>query len=132
MSALDRTRVVDAPSELEAIVREVYQTMYRNRVALKLIDRCSADHPELAAVWFKGGREGLLGLLTGYLEDRWRRRALRPLPNAAIAARIVLETVVFWAVHRHWDPSPQAVEEGAVDDTVAGLLVAAMRPEKPR
>jgi AcrR family transcriptional regulator len=130
MAALNKTRVVDAPSEFEAIVREVYRTMYRNRVGLKLIDRCAADHPELAALWFEGGRQGLLALLTAYLEDRWRRRALRPLPNATIAARLVLETLVFWAVHRHWDPSPQAVEEGAVEDTVAGILVAAMRPEK--
>ena len=30
------------------------------------------------------------------------------LPDRAVAARLVLETLVFWAVHRHWDPGPSA------------------------
>jgi AcrR family transcriptional regulator len=130
--ALQRSRAADVAAEFDGIVREIYRTTYSNRVALKLIDRCAADHPELAAIWFEKGRQGLMGLLTAYLDDRWRRRALRPRPDPAIAARLVLETIVFWAVHRHWDPSPQRVEEGAVEDTIAQLLVAAVHLDQPR
>jgi AcrR family transcriptional regulator len=131
-AALQKSRVADVAAEFDAIVREIYQTTYKNRVALKLIDKCAADHPELAALWFETGRQGLMTLLTAYLEDRWRRRSLSPRPDPAIAARIVLETIVFWAVHRHWDPSPQKVDESAVEDTVARLLVAAVHLDQPR
>jgi hypothetical protein len=61
--------------------------------------------PELAALWFGGARGGLIANLARYLEDRARRGKLRSLPDTAVAARFVIETVVFWAVHRHWDPT---------------------------
>jgi len=35
---------------------------------------------------------------------------------------MVLETVAFWAVHRPWDPSPQSIEEDAVEEAVIDLL----------
>jgi len=41
----------------------------------------------------------------------------------------VLETLVFWAVHRHWDPSPQAVDEGSARRTVLCFLAAALVKE---
>jgi AcrR family transcriptional regulator len=131
-AALQKSRVSDVAAEFDGVVREIYRTTYNNRVALKLIDRCAADHPELAALWFEKGRHGLMSLLTAYLDDRWRRRSLHPMPDPAIAGRFVLETIVFWAVHRHWDAAPQRVEESAVEDTIARLLVAAVHLDQPR
>ena len=46
-----------------------------------------------------------------------------------VAARMVLETVAFWAVHRHWDPSPQSIEEGAVEEAVIDLLTHSLMRE---
>ncbi len=91
-------RATGARGELEAILRELYMVLVRHRRRLKLVDRCAHDHPELAALWFKGGRELLLGLLAQYLELRGKR--LRALPDRAVAARIVIENLVLWAVHR--------------------------------
>ena len=45
------------------------------------------------------------------LEDRTRRKLLRPFPDPAVVARLLIETIVFWAVHRHWDSHPQVVNE---------------------
>ena len=45
--------------------------------------------------------------------------------DSAISARMVLETAVFWAVHRHWDPSPQVVDESVVEATVVAFVVRA-------
>jgi hypothetical protein len=41
----------------------------------------------------------------------------------------LLETVAFWAVHRHWDPSPQSIGEDAVEDAVVDLLVHSLIQE---
>jgi AcrR family transcriptional regulator len=126
--ALDRRRVADVRAELEAIVRELVQVLSRHRVGIKLLDRCSQDHPELAAVWYGTGREGALALLRRYLEDRIRRGRLARVEDPAVTARIVLETAVFWAVHRHWDASPQAVDEAAAERAVVQFVVRALLP----
>jgi AcrR family transcriptional regulator len=124
--ALARRRVVDVRAEVESIVRELYALLTRHRVGIKLLDRCSHDHPELSAVWYGTGREGVQDLLRRYLEDRIRRRRLAPVEDPAVTARIVLETAVFWAVHRHWDPSPQAVDETAAERAVVDFVVRAL------
>ncbi len=128
-TALGRTRVPDPRAELEEIVRELYDALARNRRGIKLLDRSAPDHPELAALWFEGARGGLVGLLGQYLGGRSRRKLLRPVPDAAVAARLLIETVVFWAVHRHWDPHPQPVDESVAKETVVRFIVSALAKE---
>jgi AcrR family transcriptional regulator len=128
-AALERRRVTDAGREVAGIVRELYALLARHRVAIKLLDRCSADHPELAAVWYGTGREGALALLQRYLADRVRRGQLVAAPDVAVTARIILETVVFWAVHRHWDPAPQTVDERVAEETVVAFVTRALIKE---
>ena len=126
--ALGPGRVADSRTELERIVRELYDVVARNRFGIKLLDRSAPDYPDLAGLWF-GACDGLLQLLTQYLEDRTRRKLLRPIPDPAVAARLMIETIVFWAVHRHWDPHPQAVEESVAKETVVRFLVGALAKE---
>jgi AcrR family transcriptional regulator len=115
--------------EVEAILREIYRAMARNRTAIKLVDRCAADYPELAKVWFNAGREGLLAQLTQFLELGIRGGWLRAVPDIGAAARLLLETLVFWAVHRHWDPSPQPFDPRGAEDTVVQMLTHALVKE---
>lgn len=119
------SRVHDARAEFEAIVRELYDTLAANRWGIKLLDRSAQDFPELAAVWFEGARGGLIALLTQYLDERVRRRVFWSVPDTAVAARLIIETVVFWAVHRHADPHPQVVDEAVAKDTVVQFLTRA-------
>ncbi len=125
-AALSRARVANVRAELEMILGELYDALARHRTAIKLLDRCAFDYPELAKLWYRGGREAALSLLIRYLGDRTRRRRLRRFEDAAVAARIVLETLVFWAVHRHWDRSPQAVEEASARRTALAFLTSAL------
>jgi len=124
--ALARRRGIDVRSEIEAIVRELYTLLSRQRVGIKLLDRCAADYPELAAIWHATGRHGATELLRRYLDDRIRRGLLEPVPDTALTARIVLETAVLWAVHRHWDPSPEVVDESVIEAAVVSFVVRAL------
>jgi AcrR family transcriptional regulator len=126
VEAFDRRRVTDVRNELEGIVRDLYVLLARYRIAIKLLDRCAQDHPDLAEVWFTRGREGTLELLRRYLEDRIRRGRIPPVVDVAVTARIVLETIVTWAVHRHWDPHPQAMDDQTAEDTVVQFVVRAL------
>jgi AcrR family transcriptional regulator len=129
-AALSRRRVRDAAAELTGIISELYDVLARNRRGLKLIDRSARDLPELAALWFTGARGGLLALLRRYLDDRLRRRLFRPVDDRAAATRLMLETIVFWAVHRHWDAHPQAIDEATAKATVIRFLVGALTLEE--
>jgi len=115
--------------ELTRILRELFEAMARNRTGIKLVDRCAIEYPALAKVWFAQGREALLVQLTQYLDRGIRAGRLRPIPNPTIAARLIIETLVFWAVHRHWDPSPQRFDPRVAQDTVVRMLVGALGHE---
>jgi AcrR family transcriptional regulator len=128
-AAFARKRATDVPGELRAIVNELYDRLARNRRRIKLIDTSARDYPELAALWFEGARGGFLSHLRGYLESRIGRGLLAPVPDVAAAARLVLETTVFWAVHRHFDSRPQAISDELARDTVAHFVVRALGKE---
>lgn len=128
-AALSRTRVANVRAELGAVLGELYDSLARHRAAIKLVERCAPDYPELAKVWYRAGREEALSRLARYLDDRARRGRLRRFEDGAVAARIVLETLVFWAVHRHWDPSPQTLDEGSARRTVLAFLTSALVKE---
>jgi AcrR family transcriptional regulator len=125
-AALSRTRAPNVRAELEAILGELYDSLARHRAAIKLVERCAPDYPELAKLWYRAGRIEALSRLARYLDDRARRGRLRRFEDGAVAARIVLETLVFWAVHRHWDPSPQPVDEASARRTVLDFLTSAL------
>jgi AcrR family transcriptional regulator len=128
-AALARKRVTDAPGELRAIVRELYDQLARNRRRIKLIDTSARDYPELAALWFEGARGGLLSRLRDYLESRMARGALASVPDVPAAARLILEITVFWAVHRHYDSRPAEISEELARDSVVHFVVRALAKE---
>lgn len=128
-AALNRTRVRDARQELSTVLRDLYERMDRNRRGIKLVDRCSLDQPELASLWFGEGRWAQHAALAEYLRRRIEKGHLRSGTDTAIAARLLLETLAFWAVHRHWDPSPQQLTEMDVQTNVIELLVRSLEKE---
>jgi AcrR family transcriptional regulator len=128
-TALSRTRAVPAREEFREIVCELYDTVERNRQGLKLLDRSARDLPQLAGLWFEGARGGLVGALTQYLDREIREGTIRQLTDVTVAARLIVETVVFWAVHRRWDPHPQKFDDSAARETVVRLLTDAFVKE---
>src|SRR3990172_2006969 len=93
--ALAKKRVTDPGRELAEIVRELYVVLAGNRRSIKLLDTSARDHPELAALWFEGGREGVMAVIEQYLKGRIRSGHLRSVPDVPAAARLILETTVF-------------------------------------
>jgi len=129
LAALSRKRVTDPRAELEEIVHEIYSMLRSNRLGIKLMDRSQQFHPELAAVWFAGARGNLIEGLSSYLASRIKLKVFRPVPDTAVAARVILETIVTWAVHRHWDPSPQVIDDKIAEDTVVQFIVGGLMNE---
>jgi len=112
----------DARSEFAAVLSDLYRCIARNRLALKLIDRCAADYPELARVWFGEGRGAQHQLLIALLEMRAAEQRLRPVENPELVARSILEVIAFWALHRHFAPGPQVLDDAAAESALIDFI----------
>ena len=125
-AALTRRRRGDVRDEVQAIVRELYRLLVRHRIAIKLIDRCAHDYPALAELWFSAGRGGALAQLQRYITTRVRQKRLPAVVDAAISARLVLETAAWWAIHRHWDPEPQTFSDAHAEAAIVQFVTRAL------
>jgi AcrR family transcriptional regulator len=124
--ALAGGRPAAARDELAAITGDIYDALARHRVGIKLVDRSARDIPELGKLWFGGARGFLVDALSGYLSERIKAGRLRAPADVAIAARFIVETCAFWAVHRHWDAQRQDVTEERARAAVIDLIVASL------
>ncbi len=116
----------DAGAELVGLLEELYDGLERNAAGIRLIERCAPDRPELAELYFGRGRAGLIERWRAYLERRIEEGRFRPVPDAAIAARLVIETVAWFAWHRRGDPAPQPMDDALARRTVIALLSRAL------
>ena len=118
-----------AAAELEKILRELYELESRTREAANMLERSARELPELADLLNTGFYQPVLTALTSYLSVRAAAGLLRPTPAPAATARLVLETLTWFARHRFSDPygaviSDQLAEETAVDALVHALVIA--------
>jgi AcrR family transcriptional regulator len=129
-AALARRRVGDARGELDGILRELWELVVRTRGPIAVLERSAIELPELFAIWFAGARRAFFARLTRYVERRARSGHLRPVGDPAVAARFLLESIVFFARHRHGDPDPGLLPgDDAVRETVIPMLVASLIPD---
>lgn len=120
----------DPAAELEAVMRELYTLETQTREAADMIERSARELPELADLLNTGLREPVVAALTGYLDDRARLGKLRATPDTAATARLVLETLTWFARHRHSDPYGAAIPDGLAEDTAVDALIHALVPPK--
>jgi AcrR family transcriptional regulator len=118
----------DAPKEVQSVVSLLYDTFRQNRHAIKLVDVCAKDHPEIAAAWFGPGRHAILTLLEALIRKRIDSGHYAPPPDVPFAARLVLESCVFWAIHIHWDAHPQSFEPEIARQSLCVLLTRTLAP----
>ncbi|MBY0389974.1 MAG: TetR/AcrR family transcriptional regulator [Mycobacterium pseudokansasii] len=113
----------DTRTEVAGIVTDLYSRLARHRIALKLVDRCAPELPDLAEVWFGTGRDAQVDAVQAYLVHRERAGHLSLPGPAPVVARTIVELCALWAVHRHFDPAPKSGSiAGPSDDAVAATL----------
>jgi hypothetical protein len=90
--------------------------------------RTNAELPEMADLLNAGIREPVLAALTEYLDGRAQAGTLRRTPDTPVTARLVLETLTWFARHRFSDPAGAAIPAGLAQDTAVDALVHALVP----
>ncbi len=127
VEALKVSSPADVERELRDVVGKFFDLALRHRRLILLIEACAQDWPEMAALFYDQFRSGFLERLTSYLQRRMEAGLIEPVPDAAVAARTVVETVAWWAIHRFGDWDPMHHLEDAVRPTVVAMLVRALR-----
>ena len=120
----------DPAAELESIMRELFTLEEQTSQAADMIERSARELPELADLLNSGLRAPVLTALTGYLDSRAKSGQLRATPNAAATARLVLETLTWFARHRLSDPYGAAIPARLAQDTAIDALLHALVPAR--
>jgi AcrR family transcriptional regulator len=118
----------DPAAELESIMRELFSLEAQTREAADMIERSARELPELADLLNSGLRRPVLTALTQYLDSRARTGNLRSTPDTAATARLVLETLTWFARHRFSDPYGMAIPDRLAEDTAVDALLHALVP----
>jgi AcrR family transcriptional regulator len=117
-----------AGTELGPVVDELYAFIEDKRIALQLVERCAADLPELAQWYFVERRRAMIARLGDYLAARIDLGLLNPVPDVPVAARFVVETIAWFAMHRHGDPDSAMLADDDCRTGVRHLLLTAFPP----
>ena len=128
-AALAGGEPADVADELRGIIGELYDTIAWAWPVLAVVERCSAEMPDLEAVWFGGGRGGIYTDLAEYLRERTATGRLRPVPDFPVTARVIGELATWFAWHRHEDRDAALYDDTTVRRTVIGFICAALVPE---
>lgn len=106
------------PSRREAqrVIGELYDLLSATRHVADAFERCAAEAPDLAEVFYVEARGRLLQQLTQYLDRYAPRHGATGVVPAAGVARHIVETVTWLARHRHHD------QTWTIDDAQARQL----------
>jgi AcrR family transcriptional regulator len=127
-AALAGNEPADVAQELREIVGEFYDLTERYWPLLAVIERCAVELPELDALWFGAARAGIHAELAEYLHHRISSGRLRPMPDAMVAARVVIESVAWFAWHRHEGRDSELYDDQTTRRTVIEFICAALAP----
>jgi AcrR family transcriptional regulator len=125
-AALDGEEPDDVALELREIVVERYDLIEKYWPLIAVIERCAVEMPELEAAWFGLARAGTFEELGTYLDRRMAEGRLRRMPDAGVAARVVTESLSWFAWHRLEGRDSALYNEGAVRRTVVEFICAAL------
>jgi AcrR family transcriptional regulator len=119
----------DVVAELASIVEERYLTIERAWPVLAVIERSAIEVPGLEELYFERSRHAYFDQLTRYLELRAGCGYIRVTPDAALASRIVSETIVWFAWHRHEGRDSELYDDDqARQGVIQFILDALVRP----
>lgn len=118
----------DPAAEFESIMRELFSLEEQTSQAADMIERSARELPELADLLNSGLRGPVLEALTCYLDSRAKTGKLRTTPDTAATARLVLETLTWFARHRLSDPYGAAIPARLAEETAVDALLHALVP----
>jgi AcrR family transcriptional regulator len=92
----------DIAGEAGGILAELYNWLHRYRRGIKLVERCAGAWPDVAQVFERRFWRGGVRRVAEYLHRRSREGVLTLPAEPAASAHLVVQSLAWMAVHRHW------------------------------
>ncbi len=123
--ALKRKSVKDIRAEFDGILREFYQVFVKYRHGIGIIMASAVDFPEFYEFFYKYLRDSVVQLMSDYLSSRIKMGLLRKVPDTRATTQLILETTIWFAVHRRGGMNPTIMDEKLSEETVVDTLLNA-------
>ncbi|MGO9120996.1 MAG: TetR/AcrR family transcriptional regulator [Desulfomonilaceae bacterium] len=127
-NAVRKGEVTDVHEEFEKIIRNLFSAMATYRHGITILLQSSLDWPELADFYVSIIKD-LHKTVEVYLDKRIHQGLFRKIPNVSASARFILDTIAWFAVHRHRAMYQTVVSEKVAEETVVDALVHAFIPQ---
>jgi AcrR family transcriptional regulator len=124
LAAPVRPEAID--TQIREIVGDLFDLIATTRVAADAMERSAREAPDLGELFYRRVRVRLLDQLVEYCG---RIDRVRPLPSPVtpeLAARSVLETVTWWARHRHRDVAPPNIDDARARAVAVALVIGSL------
>jgi len=127
-AALHEEKAEDITEELTAIIDEQFDLVDRSRRLINLIERSAHDLPGLHTGFYAKGRRPFLRKIESYLDARIAVGQLREVPDTAATARFIVESVAWFANHRHGDQDTTNIDDESARQVCVDMLVHGLLP----
>ncbi|MGO9569754.1 MAG: TetR/AcrR family transcriptional regulator [Desulfomonilaceae bacterium] len=127
-NAIRKGEVTEVHEEFEKIVRNLFSAMATYRHGITILLQSSLNWPEIAD-FYVSIIKNLHGTLAVYLDKRIDQGLVRRVPNVSASARFILDTIAWFAVHRHRAMYQTVISEKVAEETVVDALVHAFIPQ---
>jgi AcrR family transcriptional regulator len=117
-------------AQIAQIVGELFDLISATRVAADAMERSAREAPDLGDLFYRRVRVRLLDQLVTYCRRLSKLEPLPPPVSPDLAARFVLETVTWWARHRHRDPAPPDIADATARQVATALVVTTLTGPK--
>ncbi len=125
-SALDDDAPGDVASELRGVVEERYDIVAGRWPMLAVIERCAVDLPDIEHMYFGSVRGRYFDQLARYLETRSTQGSIRALDDSALTARVITESIAWFAWKRHEGRDASLYDDAASRATVVEFICTSL------
>ncbi|WP_372370036.1 TetR/AcrR family transcriptional regulator [Candidatus Uabimicrobium sp. HlEnr_7] len=117
-------------AQFAQIIGEIYDVLTKYRLGIKLIESSALDWPELAELWFKKRRQQMFTMLTSYIKKNISNGNISRSFDVNASVRFVVNTITFFAIHRHFDIIPTEFNEVTSRQMAIEMVMRALQGEK--
>ncbi len=111
------------PPTLSVILGEYWDAITRGARAVKLIERCAPDLPDLAHYFYLKVRSTVVSNIAQYLSAGAEAGICRKVIDEKMSARFIVETIAWFAMHRLGDPDGRYFDPAECRATVLDNLI---------